>query len=74
VAYLQSEAIDAEFRDFAWLIVRHESSQNKPGTIAAYRYNQFNTGGAFSCLPNKTANKTGTGTGWGMVQIDRGNN
>lgn len=30
VAYIQSAAIDAEFRDFAWLIVRHESSQNKP--------------------------------------------
>ena len=72
VAYLQSNAIDAEFRNLAWVIVRHESSQNKPNTIAAYRYNQFNPSGAYACLPNKTVGETGTG--WGMVQIDRGNN
>lgn len=59
-------AVDEEFRTYAWMIAKHESKQG------ARVYNQFNSGGDSVGKPNKTvgANRWG----WGMCQIDRGQN
>ena len=59
-----STAVDPAFRDFAWMIAKHESRE---GTRM---YNQFNPGTILPEQPNKTS---GTNRwGWGMCQIDRG--
>lgn len=63
-AYIDAN-VDAEFRDYAWMIAKHESRNATTRQV----YNQFNPSGAMKELPNKTA---GTNRwGWGMCQIDR---
>ena len=62
-AYIDAN-VDADFRDFAWMIAKHESKQ---GSRA---YNQFNPAGPKIELPNKTSGDARWG--WGMCQIDRG--
>ena len=62
-AYIDA-TVDADFRDFAWMIAKHESKQ---GSRA---YNQFNPAGPKIELPNKTSGDARWG--WGMCQIDRG--
>ena len=70
-AYIDAN-VDADFRDFAWMIAKHESKQ---GSRA---YNQFNPGAGLSERPfkgNDTITASGTvvtNYGWGMCQIDKG--
>ena len=61
-AYIDAN-VDAEFREFAWMIAKHES---KSGNRV---YNQFNPSGNKKELPN-----LGAPNGWGMCQIDRSGN
>lgn len=64
--YIDSN-VDEEFRDYAWMIAKHESRNPPTGQV----YNQFNpSGGNYKELPFK-----GNGDynwGWGIGQIDRG--
>jgi hypothetical protein len=66
--YIDSN-VDEEFRDYAWMIAKHESRNPPTGQV----YNQFNpSGGNYKELPFK-----GNGDynwGWGIGQIDRGEN
>ena len=63
-AYIDAN-VDAEFRDYAWMIAKHESRDAVTGQI----YNQFNTSGKYKEMPNR-----GAPDGWGMCQIDRSRN
>jgi len=75
------QRIDAEFRNIAWLIGRHESRQRaNEARTRWFHYNQFNSYGATEegkkliGLPNKTAGNNPDGTprdGWGIMQIDQ---
>ena len=67
-----STAVDPAFRDFAWMIAKHESRE---GTRM---YNQFNPGTGLTEQPfkgNDTRDQAGNvvnNYGWGMCQIDKG--
>ena len=64
VNYINSH-VDAEFRDYAWMIAKHESRDEYTGTY----YNQFNPSDRLTELPFKSG---GRYYGWGIAQIDKG--
>ena len=70
-----STAVDPAFRDFAWMIAKHES---RTWSANGQRvYNQFNPRGSIQEHPMKGENEIKDSTvvtnwGWGICQIDRG--
>ena len=67
-AYIDSN-VDEEFRDYAWMIAKHESRNPPSGQV----YNQFNpSDGNYKELPFKGNGRYNWG--WGIGQIDRGRN
>ena len=64
VNYINSH-VDAEFRDYAWMIAKHESWDRYTDTY----YNQFNPSDRLTELPFKSG---GSYYGWGIAQIDKG--
>lgn len=65
VNYINS-TVDAEFRDYAWMIAKHESRDQYTGTY----YNQFNPSDHLTELPFKSGGSSYYG--WGIAQIDNG--
>ena len=72
-----STAVDPAFRDFAWMIAKHES---RTWSANGQRvYNQFNPRGSIQEHPMKGENEIKDSTvitnwGWGICQIDHGTN
>ena len=65
VNYINSH-VDAEFRDYAWMIAKHESWDQYTQTY----YNQFNPSDRLTELPFKSGGERYYG--WGIAQIDKG--
>ena len=65
VNYINSH-VDAEFRDYAWMIAKHESWDQYTDTY----YNQFNPSDRLTELPFKSGGSSYYG--WGIAQIDKG--